>query len=255
MICGGDENGRTKKGNNNTYCQDNELTWHSWNLTEEQERLFEFTCKLIAFRNEHPIFHRPKFFQGKKVLEDLKDINWLRPDGAEMDGGDWGNTGTRAFGILLCGDDMNVTTFEGQTISDDTFYLCFNAYHEKLPFVMPGKDDVSWQLILNTAEPDGFVEDAEGLPAGAEFGTEGRSFCLFKQTHGSDETVKAGAKDKTRQVAEARAKIEADRKQAEEAAAQAKETPRPEGAPPSPTESPEQAPAKEPKRRPRKPKA
>ncbi len=252
MICGGDENSRTKKGNNNTYCQDNETTWHSWKLTEEQERLFEFTCKLIAYRNEHPIFHRPKFFQGKMVLEDLKDINWLRPDGAEMDGGDWANTGTRAFGILLCGDDMDVSTFEGQPISDDTFYLCFSAYHEKLPFIMPGKDDVSWQLILNTAEPAGFIEDGVLMAAGTEFTMEGRSFCLFKQTHGSDETVKAGAKDKTRQVQEDRAKKAAADKQAQEATAPAPPATELVGPPPESLGVPS---TNEPKRRPRKPKA
>jgi isoamylase len=114
---------------------------------------------------------------------------------------------------------MDVATFEGQAISDDTFYLCFNAYHEKLPFIMPGKDDVSWQLILNTAEPEGFIEDGVIMAAGTEFTMEGRSFCLFKQTHGSDEEVKAGAKDKARQVAEDKAKKAAEEKQAQEAAA------------------------------------
>ena len=194
MLCAGDEAGHSKNGNNNTYCQDNEITWRKWNRTEEQEQLFEFTSKLIAFRNEHPIFHRPKFFQGKEVIDHLKDINWLRPDAAEMDAGDWDNLGTRAFGILLCGDDMGATTFEGQPITDDTFYLCFNAYHEKLTFSLPGKEPVAWQLILDTANPDGFVVDAPVQPAATEAALEGRSFCLFKQVHGSDQEAKEGAK-------------------------------------------------------------
>jgi isoamylase len=198
MLCGGDESSRSKGGNNNTYCQDNEITWQGWSLTEEQERLFEFTCKLIAFRGEHPIFHRPKFFQGKEVIDHLKDINWLRPDGGEMDGVDWDNQATRAFGALLCGDEMDVTTFEGQPIADDTFYLCFNAYHDKLPFSLPGKEPVSWQLILNTADSDGFVADAPNEMAGKEIILEGRSLALFKQILGSDEEVKEGARNKAK---------------------------------------------------------
>jgi isoamylase len=193
MLCAGDEVGHSKSGNNNTYCQDNEITWRKWNWTEGQEQLFEFTSKLIAFRNEHPIFHRPKFFQGKEVIDHLKDINWLRPDAAEMDAVDWDNQGTRAFGILLCGDDMGATTFEGQPITDDTFYLCFSAYHEKLTFCLPGKDPVAWQLIIDTANPDGFVSDALVQRSAASIVLEGRSFQLFKQVHGSDEEAKEGA--------------------------------------------------------------
>jgi glycogen operon protein len=197
MLCGGDESGRSRGGNNNAYCQDNEITWQAWKLTPEQEGLVEFTSKLIAFRNEHPVFHRPNFFQGKKVIDNLKDINWLRPDGGEMDGGDWGNQGTRAFGILLLGDDMGVTTFEGQPIVGDTFYLCFNAFHEQLKFNLPGKESVSWQLIINTADPLGFVEGAAPQPAGSEAILTGRSCCLFKQVGGSDEE----ARDTSRAVA------------------------------------------------------
>ena len=196
MLCGGDEAGRTKKGNNNTYCQDNEMEWQEWKLTEAQKDLLDFTGKLIQFRRDHPIFHRPKFFKGRHVLGDLKDINWLRPDGGEMDGVDWDNQGTRAFGILLCGDDMEVTTFEGQPINDDTLYLCFNAYHDKLPFCLPGKEPVSWEMIINTALPEGFVEKPEAQAAGVEVILEGRSFALFKQTSGSDEEIKEGARGK-----------------------------------------------------------
>jgi glycogen operon protein len=190
MISGGDEISRSKKGNNNTYCQDNELTWHSWVRTEEGARLFDFTCKLIAFRSEHPIFHRPKFFQGKPVIDNLKDINWLRPDGVEMDTGDWNNQHTRAFGVLLCGDDMGAFTFEGQPIRDDTFYLVFNAHHEDVVFLLPGKEGVSWQMIINTADPAGFVENARIKVSGTKYSATGRSLSLFRQVVGSDEEAK-----------------------------------------------------------------
>ena len=190
MLCGGDEVGRTKKGNNNSYCQDNEISWQAWKLTEEQARLFDFTCKLIAFRNEHPIFHRPKFFQDKPVIDSLKDISWMRPDGVEMDTGDWNNQHTRAFGVLLCGDDMGVTTFEGYPIRDDTFYLVFNAHHEDVVFRLPGKEGVEWQMILNTANPEGFIQNARIKIAGSKIPATGRSLSLFRQVVGSDEEAK-----------------------------------------------------------------
>jgi glycogen operon protein len=191
MLRGGDEISGTKKGNNNSYCQDNEISWHPWQRTEEQNRLFAFVSKLIAFRNEHPIFHRPKFFQGKEVIDNLKDINWLRPDGLEMEEKDWTNPHTRAFGVLLCGDDMGATTFEGQPIRDDTFYLLFNAHHETVSFTLPGKPSVTWQLILNTVLPDGFIDKARPREAGIRYAAKGRSFSLFRQILGSDEEAKS----------------------------------------------------------------
>jgi isoamylase len=191
MLRGGDEISGTKKGNNNSYCQDNDLSWHPWQQTGEQNRLLEFASKLIAFRNEHPIFHRPKFFQGKEVIDNLKDINWLRPDGVEMEDKDWNNPHTRAFGVLLCGDDMGATTFEGQPIRDDTFYLIFNAHHETVSFLLPGKPSVTWQLILNTVLPDGFIDKARPRAAGIRYAAKGRSFSLFRQILGSDEEAKS----------------------------------------------------------------
>jgi isoamylase len=191
MICGGDEFGRSKKGNNNTYCQDNELTWNAWTWTPEEQRLFEYTRKLIAFRAEHPIFHRPKFFQGREVIDHLKDINWLRPDGVEMEEKDWNNQHTRAFGVMLCGDDMGVATFEGRPIRDDTFLLFFNAHHETVSFTLPGKSSVTWQLLINTVLPDGFIEDARPREAGVRYAAKGRSFSLFRQIVGSDEEAKS----------------------------------------------------------------
>jgi isoamylase len=191
MLCGGDEFGRTQNGNNNVYCQDNEISWQPWTRTEEQQRLFDYTCKLIALRNEHPIFHRPKFFKGKSIIGNVKDISWICPDGREMQESDWNNQTTRSFAILLCGDDMGAKTFEGRPIKDDTFYLCFNAYHGKVPFVLPGQEGVDWQLILDTALPEGFVSGEKRLHSGEEISMEGRSFQLFKQMQGSDEQAKS----------------------------------------------------------------
>jgi len=193
MLCGGDEFGRTQLGNNNVYCQDNEISWYSWEKTKEQNELFEFTCKLIALRKQHPIFHRPKFFQGKAIKGDTKDISWMRPDGSEMAEATWNDPQTSSLGILLCGDDMGAKTFEGQTITDDTFYLCFNAQPDPIIFTLPGQTAVRWLLVLDTNRAEGFVDEQRELPrpSGAEFCLEARSCCLFKQVIGSDEEAKS----------------------------------------------------------------
>jgi glycogen operon protein len=185
MLCGGDEYGRTQKGNNNAYCQDNEISWLAWERTEEQEALFDFTCRLIAFRNDHPIFHRAKFFQGKPILGNtLKDINWMRADGVEMRSADWQDH-IRALGVLLCGDDIGLETFEGQNVTDDTFFLCFNGHYEDVPFSLPGENNVYWQRLINTNEESGFVDEEESA-AGTEAIVTARSISVFRQKAGSD---------------------------------------------------------------------
>ncbi len=90
MLCGGDECGRTQLGNNNAYCQDNEVSWTHWDWDEQRARLHEFTSRLIHFRHDHPIFRRPKFFQGRKIRgSDIKDIMWFNPGGMEMSEDEW----------------------------------------------------------------------------------------------------------------------------------------------------------------------
>jgi glycogen operon protein len=193
MLCGGDEFGRTQLGNNNAYCQDNELSWYPWTRSGGQDQLFEYTCKLIAFRKQHPIFHRPKFFQGRAIMNDTKDISWMNHEGYEMTQQDWNNAQTRSFGILLCGDDMGAKTFEGQPITDETFYLCFNAHHEAVGFKLPGQPSVRWLLLLNTVFAEGFLEEEKESPlaSGMRFSVEGRSCCLFRQVTGSDVEAKS----------------------------------------------------------------
>ena len=190
MISGGDEFGRTQSGNNNSYCQDNEVNWYSWTRNESQKKLLDFTCKLIAFRQEHPIFHRPKFFKGKPILENLKDINWNCPDGREMTEKDWNDPKTHSLGILLCGDDMGVKTFEGHVLTDDTFYLCFNAHFENVDFKLPGKPEVNWRLIFDTSLEEGFLAEERIVKSGSIASVAGRAMCLFQQAVGSDDQAK-----------------------------------------------------------------
>jgi glycogen operon protein len=150
----------------------------------------EFTCQLIAFRNQHPIFHRAKFFQGQPILGNtLKDINWLRADGQEMQSQDWQDH-VRSLGVLLCGDDIGLETFEGQSVTDDTFYLCFNSYHEGVIVRLPGDRVVSWQRIIDTSQEPGFLENAELVDAGNELIIPGRSLIVMKQVAGSDDDAK-----------------------------------------------------------------
>ncbi|HEY0258188.1 MAG TPA: glycogen debranching protein GlgX [Candidatus Methylacidiphilales bacterium] len=190
MLSGGDEWGRTQRGNNNASCQDNEISWHSWKLNGAQQNLFDFTCKLIALRRDHPIFHRPRFFKGRTIKGDVKDISWVKPDGHEMETSDWDNAGVRALGVLLCGDDMGVTTFEGYPIKDDTYYLCFNAFWENVDFTLPGRPEVQWQIMIDTALEEGFVTTDEWTPAGTVFPMPGRSIRLYRQLAGGDEQAK-----------------------------------------------------------------
>ncbi|HET6312495.1 MAG TPA: glycogen debranching protein GlgX, partial [Chloroflexia bacterium] len=107
MICGGDEFGRTQQGNNNAYCQDNEISWYNWDWSDKDHDLFEFTRKLIQVRKDFPVLHRRKFFQGRRIRgSEVEDLTWFRPDGQEMTEAEWGSHTTRCFGMRLGGDAM-----------------------------------------------------------------------------------------------------------------------------------------------------
>src|SRR5262249_34410657 len=149
MLCAGDEVGRTQRGNNNAYCQDNEISWLSWEHDETQQQLFQFARKLIQLRRDHPIFQRSKFFQGRRVRDsEIRDIMWFNPGGNEMTDEEWGSPLVKCLGVLLCGDASDLTNAEGQPIRDETFLLLVNAYYQPLPFVLPGQERIDWQLIL-----------------------------------------------------------------------------------------------------------
>jgi isoamylase len=186
MLCSGDEYGRTQAGNNNAYCQDNEISWLDWDRDDDAQRLFEFTSRLIHFRHEHPIFRRPKFFQGRRIRgSDIKDVMWFAPHGEEMIDEEWNADFVRCLGMLLSGDAMDVRTFEGEPIHDDTFLLLCNAYYEPISFVLPGKEGVRWELILCTDSNTGFLERVKSHDAGEELELMDRSLCLLRLSVGS----------------------------------------------------------------------
>ncbi len=182
MICGGDEMGRTQGGNNNAYCQDNEISWFDWELDGPRRDLLEFTRRVAALRREHPIFRRRKFFQGQKIRgSELEDVKWLRPDGKEMDDDDWETAFVRSFGMLLGGDAMMEWNDEGERVFDDTFLLLFNAAPEPVEFTVPATPRPAvWEEVLDTRVPL-----AEQRPAihevGAAVELAGRSLLVLRR--------------------------------------------------------------------------
>jgi isoamylase len=156
MICGGDEIGRTQRGNNNAYCQDNELSWYDWKLNRQAQAFLAFTQKLLTLREQHPVFRRRRFFQGSRIRgSEVKDIVWFRPDGKEMTDEEWNDGYVRSFGMRLAGDAIEEMDAKGRPIHDDTFLLLLNAQHEAVPFLLPAhKRGVRWETIIDTAKEE-----------------------------------------------------------------------------------------------------
>lgn len=152
MICGGDEIRRTQKGNNNAYCQDNEISWLDWDLDEEDQEMLEFVRKVIGIRRSHPALHRTKFFQGRKIIgSNIRDIVWYRPDGVEMDDEDWHSPNTRGITMFLSGTGIDDVDENGVPLHDSNLLLMFNAAAKDVEFVIP-RMDAKWDLRLDTAE-------------------------------------------------------------------------------------------------------
>jgi isoamylase len=155
MLCAGDETGRTQQGNNNAYCQDNELSWIDWHLDASRRALLDFTRTLLQIRARHPVFRRRGFFQGRRIRgSEVRDLSWFRPDGKVMAEEDWANPGTRCLGLRLAGDAIGEVDAEGRRIVDDTFLILLNAHHGPLPFVLPQhRRGTRWHLLVDTRAP------------------------------------------------------------------------------------------------------
>jgi glycogen operon protein len=187
MLLGGDEFGRTQNGNNNAYCQDNELSWFHWEKWDEnQKALFEFTRRLIQLRHQHPVFRRPKFFQGRRIRgSQIKDVMWFNPGGNEMSEKDWSLPLARCLGMMLSGDTIDVLAFQGEPIRDDTFLFLMNAHYETISFLLPGQENIEWQLLLDTANESGFLAEPKSFPSGDELPVIDRGVCLLKLSAGA----------------------------------------------------------------------
>jgi glycogen operon protein len=178
MVLGGDEFGRTQFGNNNAWCQDNELSWFRWD--EADEELLAFTKRLIELRKDHPVFRRSRFLAGRELLgSGLPDVWWFRPDGRRMAQRDWQRGDAHTLGVFLNGREIPSATPHGEPIVDDSFLLLFNAYHEPVRFSLPTRRfGARWAVELSTAE-----EPAEGrtFAARSEVAVADRSFVLLRR--------------------------------------------------------------------------
>ncbi len=180
MIVSGDEMGRTQKGNNNAYCQDNELSWVDWNLDDRRLALLEFTSRLIQFRHRQPVLQRRRFFRGEHIWDsEYKDLTWFRPDGTEMSPEDWRKPFVRSLAFLLGGDAIPTLDERGQRIIGDALLVLLNAHHEPVRFTVPLPAEGSrWVIEFYTAD-DGRGPE-EPVPAGP-FELIGRSLAVFRQ--------------------------------------------------------------------------
>ena len=151
MLLYGDELGRTQGGNNNAYCQDNEISWIDWDNIDHD--LLDFTRSLVSFVKAHPTFHRRQWFQGRQIHgSGVHDIHWLRPDGHEMTDADWDKGFAKSLAVFLNGREIASPGPRGERITDDTFLILLNAHHEAIDFVLPGADwGRRWRVIFDTA--------------------------------------------------------------------------------------------------------
>jgi len=161
MILGGDELGRTKQGNNNTYCQDSELSWFDWNLSPDNQILLDFTKRLIHFRRQHPTFARRHWFQGRQIHgSGVHDIGWYNPDGGEITDEQWHDGSAKALCVFMNGEELIHPDALGQRILDDSYLLLFNAQPEPQEFVIPpALQQRQWSLLMDTEKPSGFIDD------------------------------------------------------------------------------------------------
>ncbi len=158
MILGGDEFGRTQRGNNNAYCQDNAISWYDWNLDDRARSLLDFTQRLVAIRRGQPALRRRRFFRGQPDQPgEAKDIAWLRPDGSEMTPADWSESGRAAIGLYLAGDELDERDAAGRPIVGDSLGLLLNAGAAPLAFALPSltpNHPDCWEVMFDTARPE-----------------------------------------------------------------------------------------------------
>jgi isoamylase len=182
MLLAGDEIGRTQRGNNNAYCQDNEISWVDWNLTPEKERLLAFVVRVVGLRRAHPVFRRRHFFQGRPIHGSaVKDIIWLKPDGGEMTEEEWLKSYARCLGVYYSGAGLTETDERGRPVSDVSFMVLFNAHHGEIPFHLPNfVPERRWMIEMDTAYEGGLAR-GQAIATGKRYPLQGRSLALLRQ--------------------------------------------------------------------------
>jgi isoamylase len=175
MLLGGDESGRTQRGNNNAYCQDNEISWYDWDHIDDD--LLDFTRRLIALRREHPVLRRRRWFQGRSIRGSV-DLGWFKPDGAEMGDDDWDAGSPRAVGIFLNGEAITDRDRRGQRVTDDSFLVLFNANGDPIDWTLPKQWGQWWEVVTETADPS---RDGETLESSATIPVAGRCVVVLQR--------------------------------------------------------------------------
>ncbi len=178
MLLGGDEIGRTQQGNNNAYCQDNEISWYDWEKVDEY--LLVFCQKLIQYRIDHPVFHRRGWFHGRPIHgSEIEDIAWFTIEGEQMDEEDWGQGYAKSLGVFLNGKTIPNPNPRGEPVTDDNFYIMINAHYEPLVFSLPG---TSWgEIWIKELDTEGgWLEVEEILKEGDQINVEARSLVVLR---------------------------------------------------------------------------
>lgn len=181
MLVAGDEMGRTQHGNNNAYCQDNEISWVDWELDETDRELLSFVQQLIALRKAHPSFRRRRFFEGRNIKgKDIKDIVWINPNGHEMSEKQWTKLSfAHCLGMYLAGSAIDEYEEHGKRISDDDFLLLLNAHHEEVDFQIPDiNGDRLWKVLIDTIDAT-LPPDTHSWQSGDDYPLQSRSLVLL----------------------------------------------------------------------------
>jgi glycogen operon protein len=182
MICGGDEYGRTQFGNNNVYCQDNEISWFNWDWEEKHQAFFDFTRNMIEFRHKSPVFHRRRFFQGRNIHgQEVKDIRWIKTDGKDMTDEEWNSSYVRTMGLFLNGQVMDEVDDKGSVVKDGVFLILVNAYWEPIKYALPTNGKImEWEILLDTSNPTESFKEKRLEKNG--YMINSRSLVLLRQT-------------------------------------------------------------------------
>ncbi len=181
MLLGGDELCRTQHGNNNAWCQDNEISWYDWELGEEGRALHDFTRRLIALRKAEPVFRRERFLSGEQDRPGLPDVWWFRPDGRRMTRRDWEDAGRRVLGVFLNGEETGTRDEQGRPVHGSSFLLLLNVGHEDVTFRLPAaRFGPRWELELTTVDPS-IEPGAHRYRARAECLVTSRSLTLLRR--------------------------------------------------------------------------
>ena len=189
MIVGGDELGQSHQGNNNVYCQDNELSWFPWEGDGDTDFL-EWCQRVIAFRAAHPVFRRRRWFQGR-LIRGIEDLAWLRPDGAEMTDDDWDMGFAKSVAVFVNGESISTPDSYGEKVVDDTFLLIFHAGEQPLNWTMPGPEwGRRWTVDLDTTDVRIGAKRTVGRKAGDEFEVAERSMKVLRSTKGPTQTAR-----------------------------------------------------------------